>query len=65
MTTVRIKHAPIIEIKRSVVHGGWVVVSFPDHVAQERRRPSTTHGTFTTRDQAVEHAKCVLEAVVA
>lgn len=57
--------APIIEIKRNVTDGGWVVVSFPTVTAQKRRRPSTSHGTFTTREEAVRHANFVIDGVAA
>lgn len=57
--------APIIEIKRNVTDGGWVVVSFPTVAAQKRRRPSTSHGTFTTRQEAVRHAHRVIDEVTA
>ena len=62
MNTI-VKHAPIVEITRSVTHGGWIVVSYPDHVAQERRRPMTSHGTFNTRRDAVDYAERVIEGV--
>jgi hypothetical protein len=60
-----VKHAPIIEINRSVVHGGWVVVSFRDPIAQVRRSPSTSHGVFNTRSEAMDYAERVIEGVAA
>jgi hypothetical protein len=63
--TIIVKHATIVEIARSSTHGGWVVVSFPDHVAQKLRRPMTSHGTFNTRRDAVDYAERVIEGVAA
>lgn len=65
MTTLTVKHAPIIEITRSPADGSWRVVSFQDHVAQKLRRPMTSHGTFNTRREAADYAGRVIEGVSA